>query len=152
MRFLIVFCSVLFLNCGSNVSKEKMDKHKNQIVEWVKECEDMKETLEKISQLEKMIIDDKLNTEDELVKKIIKDNQKLRSIIKEKIDNNFLIDSFGRSYETIDLIYNKINTFYYKIIGDKDKIEMYQFEKIWFLPSSIDNNSMGYSEICNIQL
>lgn len=151
MRFLTILSSFLLMSCGSNVSKEKMDSHKNKIIEWEKECIEFKEILEKISQMEKMIIDNEQNTEDVKIREILNDNQKIKSQINEIIKNNYFMDSFGRSYETIDLIYNEINTFYYQIIGDKDKIEMYQFEKIWFLPKSIDNNYMGYDKICNIQ-
>jgi len=152
MKFLIIFCSILFMSCGSNISKEKMNDYKNKINEWEKECVKFKEILKKISQMEKMIIDNEQNMGNEKIREIIKENQELKSQINEIIKKNYLMDSFGRSYETIDLIYNKINTFYYKIIGDKDKIEMYQFEKIWFLPKSIDNDYMGYGKICNIQI
>ena len=152
MKFLIIFCSILFMSCGSNISKEKMNDYKNKINEWEKECVKFKEILKKISQMEKMIIDNEQNMGNEKIREIIKENHELKSQINEIIKKNYLMDSFGRSYETIDLIYNKINTFYYKIIGDKDKIEMYQFEKIWFLPKSIDNDYMGYGKICNIQI
>ena len=152
MRFLIIPFSFLILSCGNNVSKKKVENQKNKIIEWERECNNYIEMLEKISQMEKMINENKSKIEDMKINEILEDNQKLKSQIMDIIKNNNLLDTFGRSYDKMDLFYNNFNMLIYKIIGDKDKLEMYKFERVWFLPSGKETNYMGYDKICNIQL
>jgi hypothetical protein len=57
-----------------------------------------------------------------------------------------------RSYSNIDMLYNKLNTIVFTIIGDEKKLKMYKFEKDWFLPKTKDTGYMGYSNICDINI
>jgi len=152
MRFLIISFSFLILSCGNNVSKKKVENQKNKIIEWGRECNNYIEMLEKISQIEKMINQNKSNIDDYQISKIIEDHLKFKSEIRDLIEKKNLLDYFGRSYEKMDLFYNKFNTMIYKIIGNKEKLEMYEFERVWFLPKTNETNYMGYDKICNIQL
>ena len=50
------------------------------------------------------------------------------------------------------MLYNKLNTIVFTIIGDEKKLKMYKFEKDWFLPKTKDTGYMGYSNICDINI
>ena len=92
----------------------------------------------------------KLNLNSKEVKDIINQNNELLKSIKEMIKSNKMIDDFSRSYNTIDIFFNKLNTLIYTIINDKEKLEMYKFERDWFLPKG--EKTKRYSDICDLEI
>lgn len=147
MRLILI--TFLILSCGNNVTEQKVENHKKKIIEWETDCENYREVLEKISQFNYTKNENKQN----IIEERIEDNsKKLKSKIKGIIRKNKTLDDFNRSYSKVDIFFNRINKFYYTVIGDQKKVEMYEFERIWFLPKTKETNYMGYSQICTLEV
>lgn len=151
MKKLLILSSFLFLfSCGSNVSKERVQEHEKTIKKLINECESYKLSLKQINDMNEIIEKSKLDVNRKEVKDIINQNNEMLKDIKEITKSNKMIDDFSRSYNIIDIFFNKLNTLIYTIINDKEKIEMYKFEKDWFLPKG--EKTKRYSDICDLEI
>ena len=148
---IICFFSFILFSCGSNISQNKMEDHEKQIKEWIEYCEMYKKQIKSLNQMNDEIEKSGLKHIKE-IKDIILKNKELKNQLIEEDKTYRSIDVFMRSYSNIDMLYNKLNTIVFTIIGDEKKLKMYKFEKDWFLPKTKDTGYMGYSNICDINI
>jgi hypothetical protein len=148
----ILICYFFFLSfsCGSNISKEKVQEQEITIKKWINGCESTKLALKQINYMNEMIEGSELDVNSKEVKDIINQNNETLKNINQTTKTSKMIDDFSRSYSKIDIFFNKLNTFIYTIINDKEKLEMYKFEKDWFLPKG--EETKRYSDICDIEI
>ena len=123
---------MLNISCHStNISEYRMEEKKKEVDQWNNLCEKLNSRYKYYLNVKAKYKNKKIPSELKIYLDTLEsDFKKFSKFYSEEA----AIEALDRDYEYMAKITNSINLIYYKILGDNKKIELYQFEKDWYLP------------------